>query len=96
MNFKFINSLLDEVGDEDFGRVSVEQSINLAILDLKRRKNLVQLLQSNLEGELLSNASLGSKLGGTPLLFSSSLFHLLHVASLKFVSLNDHNLEDLQ
>jgi hypothetical protein len=53
-------------------------------------------LQSNLEGELVSNLSLQNKLNGTPLIFSSSLFHLVHVASLKFVSLNDTNLEDLQ
>ena len=44
----------------------------------------------------MSNISLQNKLTGTPLVFSSSLFHLLHVASLKFLALNDSNLEDLQ
>lgn len=50
----------------------------------------------NLENELSSNISLNNKLAGTPLVFSSSIFHLVHVSSLKFLALDDFNLEAIQ
>ena len=56
---------------------------------VKQRKSLVQMMSSNLDGETNSNVSLCLKLKGQPLLFGSSVFHLVHVASLKFISLND-------
>ena len=31
----------------------------------------------------------------TPLIFGASIFHLVHVGSLKFLSLNDRNTENL-
>jgi len=57
---------------------------------------LIQSLQLNLENELSSNISLTNKLAGTPLVFSSSTFHLVHMSSLKFLALDDENLEDLE
>ena len=50
---------------------------------------------SGMEGEMNSNVSLYHKLKGTPLLFTSSTFHLVHESSLKFLALDDDNLEDL-
>ena len=35
------------------------------------------------------------KLKGTPVLFSTSTFHLVHMASLKFLSLNYKNTDNL-
>jgi inositol 1,4,5-triphosphate receptor type 3 len=32
---------------------------------------------------------------GTPIIFNSSVFHLVHVPSLKFLTLNDENTENL-
>jgi hypothetical protein len=50
----------------------------------------------NLEGELSSNITLDNKLKGTQVVYQVTTFHLVHLASLKFVALNDENLEQLQ
>ena len=60
----------------------------ILILDLNDRKALILELQMNLDGELNSNISTHSKLNGTAVLFSTSPFHLVHLASMKFVSLS--------
>ncbi|KAL4447069.1 hypothetical protein ABPG74_013921 [Tetrahymena malaccensis] len=56
-------------------------------LNLNQRKTLILELQQNLDGEINSNMSTQNKLNGTPVLFSTSSFHLIHLASMKFVSL---------
>lgn len=53
-------------------------------------------MKTNLDGEVTSNISLTNKLTGTPLIFGSSQFMLVHVTSLKFFTLNDDNQEDLK
>jgi inositol 1,4,5-triphosphate receptor type 3 len=57
---------------------------------------MIQSLRTNLDGEVTSNISLASKLTGVPLIFGSSTFMLVHVTSLKFLTLNDENPEDLR
>lgn len=53
-------------------------------------------MKTQLEGEVTSNISLANKLTGTDLIFGSSQFMLVHVTSLKFLTLNDDNPEDLK
>lgn len=77
------------MASDDFDSIKSEDS-------LKSRKQLIQTLHLNLENELSSNISLTNKLMGTPLVFSSSTFHLVHLPSMKFVALDDENLEGLQ
>lgn len=62
----------------------------------KERKSIIQTLSANLDGEINSNISLSDKFKGTPLIFGSSTFHLVHVASLKFLTINDDNIEDIR
>lgn len=66
----------------------IDNQIIHLILDLNDRKALILELQMNLDGELNSNMSTHSKLNGTAVLFSTSPFHLVHLASMKFVSLS--------
>jgi len=63
---------------------------------VKERKQIIQSMKTNLEGEVTSNISLTKKLSGTALIFGSSQFMMVHVTSLKFLTLNDENPEDLK
>ncbi|EGR33561.1 MIR domain protein [Ichthyophthirius multifiliis] len=54
---------------------------------LQKRKAKIRMLQQNLNAELNSNMTTCQKLNGTSVLFTSSSFHLVHVASIKFLSL---------
>lgn len=65
-------------------------------LVVKERKNIINSMKTNLDGEVTSNTSLTQKLTGTPLIFGSSQFMLVHVTSLKILTLNDENPEDLR
>ncbi|CAD8133483.1 unnamed protein product [Paramecium octaurelia] len=88
LNFKWTQKLLKEIVQEDFQKLSEIQVV-------KQRKGQIQSLRTNLDGEVTSNISLTSKLTGVPLIFGSSTFMLVHVTSLKFLTLNDENPEDL-
>ncbi|CAD8076144.1 unnamed protein product [Paramecium sonneborni] len=88
LNYKAHDDLLNQFKHSNFNDLEgYEQS---------QRKHKIQTILLNLENELTSNISLTKKLAGTPLVFSSSIFHLVHVSSLKFLSLDDQNLEALQ
>lgn len=59
MNFKWQDMLLEELAQDDFGKVALEESnLKTSTIDLKKRKHLVQQLQTNLEGEINSNMTL--------------------------------------
>jgi len=52
-------------------------------------------LKQSLEEEYHSNISIYNKLKGTPLIYNTSVFQLMHLASSKFLKLNvenEHNL----
>lgn len=51
------------------------------MLDLSMRKAFIENLLYQLDSESSSNRSLFEKLKGTPILLSSSLFHLIHMTS---------------
>ncbi|CAK81773.1 unnamed protein product (macronuclear) [Paramecium tetraurelia] len=88
LNYKAQDDLLCQFKDSSFNE--------LEKFDQSQRKHKIQTILHNLENELTSNISLTKKLAGTPLVFSSSIFHLVHVSSLKFLALDDQNLEALQ
>ncbi|CAK68868.1 unnamed protein product (macronuclear) [Paramecium tetraurelia] len=88
LNYKAHDDLLRQFQDSNFK--------NLEMYEQGQRRNKIQTTLLNLENELTSNISLTKKLAGTPLVFSSSIFHLVHVSSLKFLALDDQNLEALQ
>lgn len=81
MNYRAHHDLIEQFNDSNFSE--------LQDLEQKQRKQKIQTILLNLENELTSNISLNNKLAGTPLVFSSSIFHLVHVSSLKFLALDD-------
>ncbi|KAL4511687.1 hypothetical protein ABPG72_012532 [Tetrahymena utriculariae] len=58
---------------------------------LQERKQKIQTFQQNIEGEFSANILSFNKLKGTPVSFSTSSFHLVHKASLKYLSVDDTN-----
>lgn len=87
MNYQKQHSLIDD---------NLLKELEKDSYNLKQRKQLVQTMINGLTNEMNSNVSVYNKLKGTPLLFTSSTFHLVHVSSLKFLALDDENLEDLR
>ncbi|EGR30657.1 MIR domain protein [Ichthyophthirius multifiliis] len=56
-------------------------------LELKQRRQYINEMQQNLQLELGTNISTFNKLKGTSILYQSSSFHLVHVVSMKFLTL---------
>ncbi|CAD8153241.1 unnamed protein product [Paramecium pentaurelia] len=88
LNYRAHHDLIEQFKDSSFKKFEEQEQ--------KERKQKIQTTLLNLENELSSNISLNNKLAGTPLVFSSSIFHLVHVSSLKFLALDDNNLEAIQ
>lgn len=63
--------------------------------ELKERKQKIQDLRTNLDSEMNMNTAIYNKLKGTPVLFSTSVFQLVHVATMKYLSLDDSNKDNL-
>lgn len=62
---------------------------------LKDRKNFIQELKTNLDSEINSNILAYNKLKGTPVLLGISAFQLVHLSTMKYLSLNDDNKDNL-
>jgi len=65
------------------------------LIALSERKNFIQDLKTNLDAEIHTNIALYEKLKGTYLLFGASAFQLVHLSTMKYLSLNDNNKDDL-
>lgn len=48
-------------------------------------------MKENLEEELIFNINVYNKLKGTPLVYNTSIFQLMHMPSCKFLQLNVEN-----
>ena len=90
-NFKWQNKVLGEIQGGNKNRKSSEMDTN----SKERKKDFDELLQS-FDLEFNSNLNVYEKMKGCPLLFESSIFQLMHVETLKFLSLNNDNPNDLK
>ncbi len=62
---------------------------------MKERKEKIRQLRANLDLEINTNITIYNKLKGTPVLFGTSVFQLVHLATMKYLSLNEDNKDNL-
>lgn len=60
----------------------------LTVIEFGMRKKEIQGLRTSVEIEINSNISFYNKMKGTPVLFGNSTFQLVHLASMKYLSLH--------
>lgn len=92
-NFKWKLKVLNEFLNQDTAqKIKLD---NEKRNSKERKKDFEELLQS-FDLELNSNLGIYEKMKGSPLLFESSVFQLLHVETLKMLSLNTDNPNDIK
>lgn len=72
-----------------------EESKKLANKPLALKKNEIQDLRSNLDVEINLNMNLYKKLKGSPVNFETSHFQLVHMATMKYLTLNIDSTDNL-
>lgn len=85
-------TLIDHYNDfQILSKILAQFIIFFWILDFKKRKETIINLKQDLDEEFIFNINVHEKLKGTPLVYSTSIFQLMHMASCKFLQLNVEN-----
>lgn len=90
-NFKWQERILTDFLDEDKKGQSLAERLN----SKERKKEFEDLIQS-FDLEFNSNLLLFEKMKGSPIFFESSVFQLLHCETLRYLSLNNDNPNDIK
>ena len=88
-NFKYLTTLCD------FLINFKKQRERLAAKSLEERKDEIADLRQKYFDELLTNADTYEKMKGTPLCFNTSQFVLVHKVSMKYLTLDDSDPDNL-
>lgn len=89
-NFRYLNTVYSFLTNFEKERASLSQK------SLDERKEVISDLRQKYFDELLSNISTYDKMKNTPITYNSTVFVLVHKLSMKYLSLNDDDKDNLR